>query len=149
MDALLNIDPKIIALIVLWSLPWKGIALWRAAQREHRGWFIALLLLNTFALLDMYYLYFIARGTKDVQQKEVESGEHNHVLDDPVDMWMMKRAELKEALTTFVSERGLVPISDAFALLDLPEGAATHIIEELVEEGVLKKTTEGLTFATL
>jgi len=61
--ALLNngIPLWLMAIIVLWSLPWKGVALWKAAQLSHRGWFIALLILNAFAILDIIYIYFIAR----------------------------------------------------------------------------------------
>ncbi|MEK7612452.1 MAG: DUF5652 family protein [Patescibacteria group bacterium] len=48
----------ILVLIVLWTLPWKGIALWHAARRKERNWFIALLIINTFALLEIFYLAF-------------------------------------------------------------------------------------------
>lgn len=48
-------------LIALWVLPWKGYALWNAAKHSHRGWFIALLILNTFAILDIFYVFYIAK----------------------------------------------------------------------------------------
>lgn len=51
----------IIVLIVLWSLPWKGMALWKAAQLSQKKWFIALLLLNTFGILDIIYIHFVAK----------------------------------------------------------------------------------------
>ncbi len=50
-----------IALIVVWTLIWKGIALWKAAQLSHKKWFIAILVLNTFAILDIIYIFFIAK----------------------------------------------------------------------------------------
>ncbi|MFH1192792.1 MAG: DUF5652 family protein [Candidatus Jorgensenbacteria bacterium] len=46
---------------VLWSLPWKGMALWRAAQRRETGWFIALFIVNTVGLLDMIYLFIVSK----------------------------------------------------------------------------------------
>ncbi|OHA46449.1 MAG: hypothetical protein A2541_00575 [Candidatus Taylorbacteria bacterium RIFOXYD2_FULL_36_9] len=48
----------IIFLIILaiWSLVWKGLALWQSARREEKVWFIALLVLNTLGLLEIIYL---------------------------------------------------------------------------------------------
>ncbi len=43
-----------VAIIVL-----KGYALWTAAQRNEKGWFIALLIINSIGILELVYLYFI------------------------------------------------------------------------------------------
>lgn len=48
---------------MLWILPWKGYALWTASQTRSKRWFIALLLLNTFALLEIFYIFYIAKKT--------------------------------------------------------------------------------------
>jgi hypothetical protein len=48
-------------ILVLWSLFWKGMALWRAAQKRDKSWFIALLVLNTAGLLEMFYLFIFAK----------------------------------------------------------------------------------------
>ena len=45
-----------ILLISLWSLVWKGLALWRAAQLKQKGWFVALLIINTVGILEIIYL---------------------------------------------------------------------------------------------
>ena len=45
------------ALAVAWSLPWKGVALWRAAHNNDKHWFVVLLLVNTLAVLDVFYIY--------------------------------------------------------------------------------------------
>lgn len=58
--------PWIIILILLWTIPWKGAALWRAARRAHPGWFIALLLLNTFAILEILYLFIFSNWKKKI-----------------------------------------------------------------------------------
>lgn len=50
-----------IILVVVWSLYWKGRALWRAAHNEDRGWFIAILLINTVGILEIFYLYVISK----------------------------------------------------------------------------------------
>ena len=46
----------LIALIV-WSLFWKGFALWHSAKRGEHWWFIALLLINTVGILEIVYLF--------------------------------------------------------------------------------------------
>ncbi|MCH7529592.1 hypothetical protein IIB50_00525 [Patescibacteria group bacterium] len=51
----------IFALIALWILPWKGYAMWRAAQLNHKWWFIIILVVNTFAILEIIYIFFVAR----------------------------------------------------------------------------------------
>ncbi|MFA6355063.1 MAG: DUF5652 family protein [Candidatus Paceibacterota bacterium] len=54
-------------ILVLWVLPWKGYAVWTAAQTRNKRWFIALILLNTFAILDIIYIFYIAKKTpKDI-----------------------------------------------------------------------------------
>lgn len=51
----------LVALIAIWSIPWKGVALWKAAQLSHKKWFILLLIVNTLGILDIIYIRFIAR----------------------------------------------------------------------------------------
>lgn len=48
-------------LIVLWSLFWKGLALWHASKRDEKKWFVALLVLNTFGILELVYLFHFVR----------------------------------------------------------------------------------------
>ncbi|MDO8561653.1 MAG: DUF5652 family protein [bacterium] len=51
----------IVLLFVLWSIFWKGVALWHAAKRDEKGWFVALLVINTFGILEILYIFFIAK----------------------------------------------------------------------------------------
>ena len=48
-------------LIMAWSLLWKGLALWHAAKREEKKWFVALLILNTLGILEIIYLFWIVK----------------------------------------------------------------------------------------
>lgn len=43
--------------LVAWSFLAKGAALLRAFERKERGWFAALLLINTLGILEVFYLY--------------------------------------------------------------------------------------------
>jgi hypothetical protein len=56
-----GINPFVIALIVLWSIPWKGFALWKAARLSHKWWFVFLLVLNTVGILEIIYIFVVAR----------------------------------------------------------------------------------------
>jgi hypothetical protein len=47
--------------VVIWTFAWKGLALWKAARLSHRNWFIALLILNTFGIVEIIYIYFVAK----------------------------------------------------------------------------------------
>jgi hypothetical protein len=51
-------------IILLWTLPWKGIALWRAAKNNHKYWFLTILVLNTFAILEIIYIFFFSKKQK-------------------------------------------------------------------------------------
>jgi len=51
----------ILWLIILWTMPWKGLALWKAAKNEHKKWFIVLLVVNTLAILEMIYIFFFSK----------------------------------------------------------------------------------------
>ncbi|MFA6158544.1 MAG: DUF5652 family protein [Candidatus Paceibacterota bacterium] len=51
----------LIILAMIWVMPWKGISLWRAAQRREKTWFIALLLINSLAILDILYIFVFSR----------------------------------------------------------------------------------------
>ena len=46
--------------VLVWTIYWKGRALWLAARRSDVPWFILLLIINTLGILDIIYIYFIA-----------------------------------------------------------------------------------------
>jgi len=52
--------------VLIWSLAWKGLALWKAARKEHKVWFVVLLVVNTLGLLEILYLYVFSKGGKDL-----------------------------------------------------------------------------------
>ena len=57
----MNINSFYIFLLYVWSLIWKGIAMWRASKANQRNWFIAILVLNTLGVLEIVYLFFFAK----------------------------------------------------------------------------------------
>ena len=50
----------VLILLAVWSIPWKAVALWKAARRGSLAWFIVLLIVNTVAILDIIYIFAIA-----------------------------------------------------------------------------------------
>lgn len=47
--------------LALWSLPWMGIGLWKAARRKDMVWFIVLLLVHTMGILDILYIFIFSK----------------------------------------------------------------------------------------
>lgn len=63
----------VIILALAWILPWKGVALWKAARAGHRGWFVALLIINTLAILEILYIYIFSKKGKANYQRAVDA----------------------------------------------------------------------------
>lgn len=47
--------------VMVWSLFWKGLALWHAARRADEKWFIGLLIINSIGILEIVYLFAILK----------------------------------------------------------------------------------------
>lgn len=69
-----------IVLAALWTLPWKAWALWLAARRTEKWWFLALLIINTFAVLEIIYIFLIAKrqDTHPSSHNDNESHDDKH-----------------------------------------------------------------------
>jgi hypothetical protein len=75
---LLNLDQSsalLFFLVFLWSLLWKGLALWRAAILKQKNWFVALLILNTIGIAEIAYLFLFA--TKKMKLEELKFWQRN------------------------------------------------------------------------
>lgn len=59
----------ILVIVLFWTLPWKGIALWKSARKGHLGWFFTLLIFNSLAILDILYIYIFSKNAQ-VEKKE-------------------------------------------------------------------------------
>ncbi len=51
----------VIGALSLWTIFWKGLALWHAARRGQPWWFVILLLVNTVGILEIIYLFGVAK----------------------------------------------------------------------------------------
>ena len=48
-------------LVMAWSLVWKGLALWHSSKRNQPWWFLILLVVNTMGILEIIYLFGVAK----------------------------------------------------------------------------------------
>lgn len=51
----------LIILVMLWSVFWKGLALWHSGRRGQPWWFVIMLVVNTAGILEIIYLFGIAK----------------------------------------------------------------------------------------
>lgn len=61
----------LIIFLVIWELLWKGIALWEAAHRNQRNWFIAILIISSAGALPIFYLLLTGFHEEEVEDSFV------------------------------------------------------------------------------
>ena len=58
--------------LIVWSLYWKGRALWKSAKKGQKVWFVFFLVINTVGILEIIYLLFLSdRTNKEIAKKAV------------------------------------------------------------------------------
>lgn len=60
-----------VVLLAIWSVVWTGLALWHAARRGEKGWFIFFLIVHTAGIVEFLYLLLVvhAFGQKKSRRK--------------------------------------------------------------------------------
>jgi methionyl-tRNA synthetase len=48
-------------LLTLWTVPWKVYSVWLAVKNNHKKWFVALLIVNTVGILEIFYIFRVAK----------------------------------------------------------------------------------------
>lgn len=51
----------LIIVLVVWSVIWKGIALWKAGRNGHLAWYIVMLIFNTAGILEIIYIFAFSK----------------------------------------------------------------------------------------
>jgi hypothetical protein len=64
-ETLMENQLLLMLIVVIWTLPWKGVALWRAAKKGDSKWFVAMLILNTLAILEIIYIFFFFKKKQE------------------------------------------------------------------------------------
>ena len=57
--------PEVLIPFLIWSIFWKGMALWKSANKKHLVWFVILMTVNTMGLLEIAYVFFLHRWDID------------------------------------------------------------------------------------
>lgn len=65
MEQFLTQNPWAVAVLTVWSLVWKGLALWKSARAEKKYWFVALLAVNTIGILEILYIFVFSKIKKE------------------------------------------------------------------------------------
>lgn len=64
----------VLILLMTWSIIWKGFALWKAARAGSKVWFIIILIVNTFGILEIIYIFAVKPKMKiELKNKEENS----------------------------------------------------------------------------
>lgn len=73
-SAIMNLPKWLLAIILTWTLVWKGLALWKASQRKSPIWFVVLLVVNTIGIFEILYYFLFSEikldDKKDSNNKE-------------------------------------------------------------------------------
>ena len=60
----------LMTLLAVWTVVWKGLALWKASQKKSLLWFVILLIISDFGILEiLYYFWFSKINSKDKTSK--------------------------------------------------------------------------------
>jgi hypothetical protein len=63
METLSQTNIWLLLFVIVWVMPWKIYATWTASKLNHKIWFVVLFIFNTFAILEILYVFFIAKKT--------------------------------------------------------------------------------------
>ena len=59
--ALSGMNLWVMVLVLIWTLSWKGVALWKSARLNQPVWFIILLLVNLFGIIEILYIFLFSK----------------------------------------------------------------------------------------
>ena len=51
----------LLGVLAVWTIPWKGVALWKSATQKEKWWFIILLVINTIGILEILYIFVFSK----------------------------------------------------------------------------------------
>lgn len=57
----------------IWTVVIKGFALWYAARGGQKGWFVALLIINTLGILEIVYLIWFRPRSFEIEKSPMTS----------------------------------------------------------------------------
>lgn len=61
METFNELSPIFLIITIFWVLPWKAYGLWMAVKNNHKLWFLAILIINTFGILEIIYIFVVLK----------------------------------------------------------------------------------------
>jgi|GEM_PF-408920 len=141
-NALSGNDLIMMVIIALWTLPWKGVALWKAVQRNEKKWFIALLILNTLAILEILYIFYFSKRPPTKKSTTAANADTLPKLPDHPE-----KESNKQKIIEALAEWKKISSNTVGRLLNVPDVIAALYLEELAREKKIKpsyKTEEDI-----
>ncbi len=68
----LGIPFWLFAIILVWIVVWKLLALWKSARNNHITWFIVLAVVNTVGILEILYIYVFSKLGKKLEKRIIK-----------------------------------------------------------------------------
>ena len=66
----LGISLWLLLIILIWSMVWKLLALWKSSRKNQPVWFVLLFVVNTIGILEILYIYVFSEMNLDKKLKE-------------------------------------------------------------------------------
>lgn len=60
----------LVIIFLIWSLAWKGLGLWISARNNDKAWFVALLIINSAGILEIFYIFLFSKRQNRNNQLE-------------------------------------------------------------------------------
>ena len=60
----------VLAIAAIWSLIWKGLALWKSARLNQPIWFVLLLAINSLGIFEILYIFLFSEIKLDKKQEK-------------------------------------------------------------------------------
>lgn len=119
-------NPLVFSVLVIWTLFWKAIALWKAARARQRWWYLAMLILNTLGILEMVYLALYSKSGRESVAQTLRD------ILAPVNKQRSKKKEqAKKKILALFGSQATVTNDDVQKVAGVSEATATRYLDEL------------------
>ena len=51
----------LLSIVLIWSLFWKAVAMWKSARNNHPIWFVIFLLVQTIGIIEILYIFLFSK----------------------------------------------------------------------------------------
>ena len=66
--SLTSTEVTALSILIVWEIFWKGLALWKAARRNDKVWYVILLIINSVGILEIVYIFVFSKREDKVNK---------------------------------------------------------------------------------